>query len=79
MKTEQIIEVIDLLIGKIEPIGETNYDADVKENLNTMIEVVGHYVDKICVVAQMDSKCFSIQRCSEIAKDFLQEWGIDNE
>ena len=45
MKAEQIIEVIDKLVGGITPIGETNYDNKVKENLNTMIEIIGHYVD----------------------------------
>ena len=72
MKTEQIIEVIDKLIGGITPIGETNYDNKVKQNLNTMIEVVGHYVDEICEVAQMNSCCYSIQECREIAKGFIK-------
>ena len=71
MKAEQIIEVINKLIGEIEPIGETNYDNKVKENLNTMVEIVGHYVDEICEVAQMNSYCASIQDCRAIAKDFI--------
>lgn len=71
MKAEQIIEVIDKLVGGITPIGETNCDNKVKENLNTMIEVVGHYVDEICEVAQMNSYCASIQDCRTIAKDFI--------
>ena len=81
MKAEQIIEVIDKLIGGIEPIGETNYDNKVKENLNTMVEVVGHYVDEICEVAQMNSYCASIQDCREIARDFvkgLEDSYLDN-
>ena len=72
MKTEQIIEVIDKLIGGITPIGETNYDNKVKQNLNTMIEVVGHYVDEICEIAHMNSYCYSIQECREIAKGFIK-------
>ena len=72
MKAEQIIEVIDKLIGEIKPIGETNYDNKVEENLNTMVEVVGHYVDKICEVAQMNSYCASIKDCQEIARDFVK-------
>lgn len=72
MKAEQIIEVIDKLVGGITPIGETNYDNKVKENLNTMIEVVGHYVDEICEVAQMNSYCASIQDCRAIAIDFVK-------
>ena len=72
MKAEQIIEVLDKLIGEIKPIGETNYDNKVKENLNTMVEVVGHYVDEICEVAQMNSYYFSIQDCQAIARDFVK-------
>lgn len=72
MKAQQIIEVIDKLIGGIEPIGETNYDNKAKENLNTMVEVVGHYIDEICEVAQMNSYCASIQDCREIARDFVK-------
>lgn len=72
MKAEHIIEVIDNLVGGITPIGDTNYDNKVKENLNTMIEVVGHYVDEICDVAQMNSCCASIQDCREIARDFVK-------
>lgn len=72
MKVEYIIEVIDNLVGDIRPIGDTNYDDKVKENLNTMIEVVGNYVDEICDVAQMNSHCASIQDCREIARDFVK-------
>ena len=71
MEKEQIVEVIDKLVGEIKPIGESNYDDKVKENLNTMVEIVGHYVDEICEVAQMNSYCASIQDCRAIAKDFI--------
>lgn len=33
MNSEQIIEVIDKLVGGITPIGETNYDNKAKETL----------------------------------------------
>lgn len=72
MSSEQIIGVIDKLVGGIIPIGETNYDNKAKENLNMMIEIVGHYVDDICEIAQTDSYMASIQECQEIAKDFIK-------
>lgn len=72
MKTEQIIEVIDKLVGGITPIGETNYDNKAKKNLNTMIEVVGHYIDEICEIALMNSNCYSIQDCRATARDFVK-------
>ena len=72
MKAEQIIEVVDKLVGGITPIGETIYDNKVKENLNAIIEIVGHYVDEICEVAQMNSYCASIQDCRAIAREFVK-------
>lgn len=72
MRAEQIIEVIDKLVGEITPIGETNYDNKAKENLNMMIEIVSHYIDDICEIAQTDSYMASVQKCQEIAKDFVK-------
>ena len=72
MKAEQIIEVIDKLVGGITPIGESNYDNKVKENLNIMIERVGHYVDELGEIAQMNSYCASIQDCRAIARYFIK-------
>ena len=71
MSSEQIIEVIDKLVGGITPIGETNYDNKAKESLNMMIEIVGHYIDDIYEIAQTDSYMASIQECQQIAKDFI--------
>ena len=72
MTSEHIVEVIDKLVGEITPIGETNYDDKVKDNLNMMIEIVGHYVDKIGEIAQTDSYMASVQKCQKIAKDFVK-------
>ena len=36
-----------------------------------MIEIVGHYIDDICEIAQTDSYMASIQECQEIAKKFI--------
>jgi len=72
MSAEQIIEVIDKVVGGIKPIGETNYDNKAKQNLNMMIEIVGHYVDEICEIAQTDSYMASVQDCQAIAIDFIK-------
>jgi hypothetical protein len=72
MNKEQIIEVIDKLVGGITPIGETNYDVKAKKNLEVIIEIVGHYVDEICEIAQKDSYMASIQECQKIAKYFIR-------
>ena len=67
MTEVQIIEVIDKLVGGIAPIGESNYDAKAKKNLEMMIEITGHYVDEIFYIAQNKSYLTSIQECQEIA------------
>ena len=72
MTEAQIIEVIDKLVGGIVPIGESNYDAKAKKNLEVMIEIVGHYVDEICAIAQNHSYMASIQDCQKIAEKFIR-------
>ena len=72
MQEEQIIEVIDKLVGGITPIGDSHYDNKAKENLKTIVEIVGHYVDEICTIALMNSYMASIQDCQKIAKDFIK-------
>lgn len=72
MTEAQIIEVIDKLVGGIEPIGESNYDAKTKKNLEMMIEITGHYVDEICAIAQNNSYMASVQECQKIAEKFIR-------
>lgn len=72
MTKGQIIEVIDKLVGGIELIGESNYDAKAKKNLEMMIEITGHYVDEICAIAQNNSYMASVQECQKIAEGFIR-------
>lgn len=72
MTEAQIIEVIDKLVGGIVPIGESNYDAKAKKNLEMMIEITGHYVDEIYYIAQNHSYMASIQDCQKIAEKFIR-------
>lgn len=72
MTEAQIIEVIDKLVGGIVPIGESNYDAKAKKNLEMMIEITGHYVDEIFYIAQNKSYMASVQECQKIAEKFIR-------
>lgn len=72
MTTEQIIEVIDKLVGGFDPIGESNYDAKAKANLEVIIEIAGHYVDEIFYIAQNKSYMASIQDCQKTAEHFIR-------
>ena len=72
MTEAQIIEVIDKLVGGIVPIGESNYDAKAKKNLEMMIEIIGHYVDEIFYIAQNKSYMASVQDCQKMAEHFIR-------
>ena len=73
-RAEQIIEVIDNLVGGITPIGESNYDEKAKENLNIMIEIIDHYIEEVCEIANMDNYQSSIQECKKIAEKFVRSF-----
>lgn len=37
-----------------------------------MIDIIGHYVDEICEIAQEKSYMASIQECQKIAENFIR-------
>ena len=45
--SEEIIKVLDNLVGNINPQGETNIDNNRFENLKTLTEVLEHYHQEI--------------------------------
>jgi hypothetical protein len=66
-------DVVKKLIGKIEPVGETNIDNERFENLKDMCELVEDLITEIDQMAYFnkDSKQFSVKRASEYASNFL--------
>lgn len=52
MNSEVIIEVLDRLIGSVEPYGSTQIDAERLENLETLLEVMDEYINEIIDVAK---------------------------
>lgn len=73
MKSETINEVLDKLIGKIEPVGETNIDSERFENLKTVIGVVDDLLIRIEEVAQYKNyQEHSIKRSAEFAEKWLK-------
>lgn len=67
-------EVVNKLIGPINPVGETYTDNDRFINLNNMIELVNCLLYDIHQVAQIrDNGEYSIQMASKRAKAFLKE------
>lgn len=47
MNSENISEVVDLLVGKINPVGETNEDEKRLENIKKYIEITGYMLDRL--------------------------------
>lgn len=39
LTSNEIIKLLDVLVGSTEPIGETNYDENVAENLKVVIDI----------------------------------------
>jgi len=68
-------DVINKLIGNINPVGETNTDNERFENLKAMCELVNNLIVDIDDMAyrNKDAYEFSKKRASEYAKKFLTE------
>ena len=66
-------DVVKKLIGKINPIGETNTDNERFENLKAMCELVNNLIIDIDDMAYQnkDSRKYSVKRASEYASNFL--------
>lgn len=72
---DEIINVVDNLIGKVEPIGSTTVDVDRLHNLKTLIWLTNWCVDSVKSVAEMDRyREFSIAQACCTARDALYEW-----
>ena len=72
MKSDVIIEVIDRLIGSIEPYGSTQIDKERLENLETLLEVMDKYIKDIKEVTRFRNRYeYSILEIAERAYDWL--------
>lgn len=72
MKAEQIIEVIDKLVGEIHPIQETNYDNKAYENQEKIMFIIDRYIDEVMLNAERDDVyAFSVARSADRAKEYL--------
>lgn len=72
MKSEVIIEVIDKLVGSIEPYGSTQIDEERLENLETLLEVMDEYIGEIIDVTKYRNRHeYSILAIANKAYDWL--------
>ena len=69
-----IHEIVKKLVGKIDPVGETNTDNDRFENLKVMTDLVDDLLTDINWVAQQNNRHeYSINRAGQFAASFLDE------
>lgn len=69
-----IINILDELIGGIEPIGETTYDAKAEYNLKKWAYVATVMVERIEDVANINCDGeYSMEKVKNIAKKELKE------
>lgn len=65
-------EIVDKLIGPIQPLGETNEDEQRFKNLQEMCTLTEHLVEKIQTVAwTMHFNQHSVQKAGQYADTFL--------
>ena len=72
------IEIVNKLIGKIEPIGESNIDDDRFVNLANMIDLMKELHKQIDDIAfyNKDRQEYSMNRAGKYANDYLDYLGI---
>ena len=74
MNSDEIIKVIDKLVGGIEPQGETIIDNERFENLKTLTEVLEHYHQKVYDVSYYKKRQeYSVKRAGEFADKFITD------
>lgn len=74
MTDAEIVKVVNKLVGRIEPIADSNYDSKVFDNINLMGSVIDTLV---CMVGNMvyenrNSHFTSVEQCTNRAKEILE-------
>ena len=78
MNKEEIIKLLNILIGNIKPIGDSAMDKQSKENLELLISVAKEIHLKIDEVSCMSkSKYASVIESAGIANSYLDWLGIE--
>jgi len=67
-------DIVNKLVGKINPVGETNTDNERFENLKEMCKLVDNFIVEIDNVGyeNRESNEFSVKRAGEFATNFLK-------
>lgn len=78
MDKDTIIQVIEKLIGGVEPVGSTETDNIRFENLKKLTEITDHFLTVIDDIAyrNCNSYQYSVQRAGKHCSEFLDKIGI---
>ncbi len=75
LNSGEITKLLNILIGATEPIGETNCDEKVLENLKTLIDVTNWCLDSIsCARDYIHRFENSMNKVGFTAQCAMQEW-----
>lgn len=67
-------EIVNKLIGPIEPVGETNSDERRYENLEHTLNLVDQLMRDIRLVSQFSSRMeYSMSKAGKLATEFLED------
>lgn len=69
----ELIDIVNKLVGRIEPIGDTSIDCERFENLKAYCELINEMVKRVddVVCNNWDSSLASVKRSNYYISDFL--------
>ena len=69
----ELIDIVNRLVGRIEPIGDTTIDCERFENLKAYCELINEMVKRVddVVCKNWDSRLASVKRSNDYISDFL--------
>lgn len=78
LKSDEITKVLDVLIGEVEAVGETNADERRLDNLKTLIDVTNWCLDGLEFAMESGQRRVegSMQKISNTAQGALDEYKI---
>lgn len=75
LSSSEICNLNEILIGGTEPIGETNYDLEVENNLRRLIDLGNWVLDGLYFAAQYHNRTeYSMNQVGERAKAAMMDW-----
>jgi len=72
MTEQEMIRIIEKLIGGIEPTGSSTVDARHLENLKLWSKITDYMLCRIYEIASIESYEWSVQKITDYARDFIK-------